>query len=62
MGNNLYEITIYSSCANLDLGIYYYTTYDNRTIIGIDMNKEDLNGSELINYDLIKNKEFYIQN
>ncbi len=62
MGEDKYEITIYSSCANMDKCIYYYTTYDNRRIIGIDMHKEPLDGSELINYDLIKNEEFYIQN
>ena len=27
-----YEITIYTSCCNLDKGIYYYTTYDNHQI------------------------------
>ena len=26
MGENLYEITVYSSCCNTDKGIYYYTT------------------------------------
>ncbi len=62
MGEDKYEITIYSSCANMDKGIYYYTTYDNRRIIGIDMHKESLDGSELISYDLIKNEEIYIQN
>ncbi len=62
MGEDKYEITIYSSCANMDKCIYYYTTYDNRRIIGIDMHKEDLDGSELISYDLIKDEEFYIQN
>ena len=61
MGNNLYEITIYSSCVNMDKGIYYYTTYDNRRIIGIDMYKENLDSSKLLNYELIKNEEFYIQ-
>ena len=62
MGNNLYEITIYSSCVNMDKGIYYYTTYDNRRIIGVDMYKENLDSSKLLNYELIKNEEFYIQN
>ena len=62
MGEDKYEITIYSSCANMDKCIYYYTTYDNRRIIGIDMHKESLDGSELISYDLTKDEEFYIQN
>ena len=37
MGEDKYEITIYSSCCNMDKGIYYYTTYENSQITGIDM-------------------------
>jgi len=47
-------MTIYTSCCNTDKGIYYYTTYDNRQITGIDMNRENLDGSELISYELVK--------
>lgn len=54
MGNDLYEITIYSSCCNADKGIYYYRTYDNSQITAIDMYKEDLNSKQLITYPLIK--------
>ncbi len=62
MGNDKYEITIYSSCCNMDKGIYYYTTYENSQITGIDMYKEDLNSQELINYDLIKGQNIFMQN
>ena len=62
MGENQYEITIYSSCCNMDKGIYYYTTYENNQITAIDMNKEDLNNSKLINYELIKDQQIFIQN
>ena len=62
MGEEKYEITIYSSCCNMDKGIYYYTTYENNQITGIDMNKENLNGSELINYNLIKGQQIFMQN
>ncbi len=62
MGNNLYEITIYSSCCNMDKGIYYYKTYENSQITGIDMNKENLNSEELISYELTKNQNIYMQN
>ncbi|MBQ7775744.1 MAG: choloylglycine hydrolase [Lachnospiraceae bacterium] len=51
---NVYEITVYSSCCNTDRGIYYYTTYENRQIVGIDMYKEDLEGDEVISYGLVK--------
>ena len=62
MGEGKYEITIYSSCCNMDKGIYYYTTYENGQITGIDMNKENLDSSELINYDLIKGQQIFMQN
>lgn len=39
-----YEVTVYSSCCNTDRGIYYYTTYENRQITGVDMHREDLAG------------------
>ncbi|MBS7297552.1 MAG: choloylglycine hydrolase [Eubacteriales bacterium] len=48
-----YEITVYSSCANLDKGVYYYTTYNNRRITAIDMHKVDLDGSGLTQYSLV---------
>jgi len=57
MGGDQYEITVYSSCCNMDKGIYYYTTYENRQITGIDMHKEDLNGQTLINYPLIDKQQ-----
>ncbi len=62
MGNNQYEITIYSSCCNMDKGIYYYTTYENHQITGVDMYKEDLESGELINYQLIKGQQINMQN
>jgi choloylglycine hydrolase len=58
----LYEITVYSSCLNMDKGIYYYKTYDNNRIIGIDMFLEDLEQNRLISYSLIKEESFSIQN
>lgn len=55
-------ITIYSSCCNADRGIYYYTTYENREITGVDMHRENLEGSALVSYPLRKERELYIQN
>ena len=57
-----FEYTIYSSCCNQDKGIYYYTTYDNGRIIGVDMFKEDLDGESVISYPLLKQDEIFIQN
>ena len=53
MGENLYEITIYTSCCNTDKGIYYYRTYDNSQITGVDMHQEDLDGMEVVSYPLV---------
>lgn len=62
MGNDMYEITLYSSCCNVDKGIYYYITYDNRQINGVDMHKEDLDGNRAVSYSLIKEESIHIQN
>lgn len=42
------ERTIYSSCCNVDRGIYYYTTYENRAVTAVEMGKENLDTRELI--------------
>ena len=44
---NGYEYTRYSSCCNVDRGIYYYTTYDNFEIRSVDLFGDDLNGETL---------------
>ena len=62
MGEGKYEITVYSSCCNTDEGIYYYKTYDGNNIIGIDMKRENLEGSKLISYPMIKEGHLEIQN
>lgn len=62
MGDNLYEITLYSSCCNTDMGIYYYKTYDNSQITAVDMFREDLESSEVITYPLAKSMKIACQN
>jgi choloylglycine hydrolase len=62
MGNNLYEITLYSSCCNTDKGIYYYRTYENSQITAIDMHQEDLDGEKVMTYPLIKEQQIKWQN
>lgn len=57
-GNNHYDITTYSCCANASKGIYYYKTYDNSGISAVNLFNEDLNGNKLIVYPL--NKELMI--
>ena len=60
--NGKYEITLYTACCNADKGIYYYTTYDNRSITAVDMHREDLEGDRLIAYPLIAVEQIKRQN
>jgi choloylglycine hydrolase len=62
LGDDKFEITIYTSCCNANKGIYYYTTYDNHQITAVDMNKEDLNGNQLARYSLITDEQIKEQN
>lgn len=62
MGDGKYEVTIYSSCCNVDRGIYYYTTYHNRQISAVDMRREDLDGQTLVAYPLINEQNIFYQN
>ena len=61
-GNPICEYTIYSSCCNIDKGIYYYTTYENSQISAVNMNHEDLDGESVIVYELIKGQQIREQN
>ncbi len=56
------DITVYSSCINTDKGLYYYTTYNNRRITCVDMNKTDLNSSSLSRFPLITAESIQYQN
>ena len=62
LGEDKYEITLYTSCCNTDKGIYYYHTYDNHQICGVDMYKENLDGEALIPYAPVKGERIYMQN
>lgn len=62
LGNGQYEMTIYSSCCNTDKGIYYYTTYENSQITGVDMHRENLDGTELICYPRVEGQQIRMQN
>lgn len=61
-GEDSYEITIYSSCCNTDTGVYYYTTYENSQITGVDMHKVDLDSEELVDYPLTKGQQIAMHN
>ena len=56
------KYTIYTSCCNVDKGIFYYTTYDNHQICAVDMYREDLEKSGLVRYPVIKEEQILMQN
>ena len=47
-----FEYTRYSSCCNVDKGIYYYTTYNNPEITSVDMHGIDLEQTGLYTYEV----------
>ena len=57
-----YEISVYTSCCNLDKGIYYYKTYDNSEVWCVDMYRENMDGSALNSYGLKRRLEFKCHN
>lgn len=61
VGND-FEITVYTSCCSSDTGVYYYTTYENRSITAVDMHRENLNGKQLISYPLNTEQQILLQN
>lgn len=52
MPDGRYEITVYTSCCDMEKGIFYYTTYENSRITAVDMHKENLDGGTLVSYPL----------
>lgn len=62
VGGGKYERTIYSACCNTDKGIYYYTTYENRQIMAVDMRRENLESSVLVRYPLVLRERIHRQN
>ena len=62
INDDKFEMTLYSSCCNVDRGLYYYRTYDNSQISCVDINKENLDGKNLIAYPLIEGQRIKYQN
>lgn len=60
--NNEYELTRYTSCCNADTGVYYYTTYENRQINAVDLQKVELESNELITFPLLTQQNIHWQN
>lgn len=62
LGNDRYEITIYSDCYNIDQQILYYTSYENHQISSVSLHKENLDGDAIIRYPLITKENIQYQN
>ena len=58
----LEDLTLYSSCMNLEDCIYYYKNYDNNRINAIDIKKEKLEGKDLIVYKYLTTQDINYQN
>ncbi len=62
VGEDGYEITIYTSCWNAGTGVYYYTTYTNRQITAVDMHRTALDGAALVRYPMLQQEQILFQN
>lgn len=58
----IFDKTTYSCCINADQGIYYYKTYGNSRITAVQMQKENLNGTELRQFPLISEQQINFVN
>ncbi len=56
------DITAYSACINTDRGLYYYTTYNNRSISCVNMYNTDLDAGTLSRFSLLTEEKIYYQN
>ena len=54
---NRYEITIYTSCCNMDQCVYYYTTYQNNQISAVSLLSENLETCKLIHFPLANDQQ-----
>ena len=54
--------TVYSSCCNTELGIFYYTTYENTGLTAISMHNEDLDSAQLMHYPLRVRPSYHFEN
>lgn len=57
-----YDITLYSSCINLEESVYYYKTYKNNQINVIDLKKEKLDTDEIKTFKLVDKQSFNFVN
>lgn len=54
------EHTIYTACADLKTGVYYYTTHQQSRIIGTSLFAESLEGREPIVHPLLREEQIFL--
>ncbi len=57
LGAGKFEHTLYTSCYNLEDGIFYYTTYNNHQISATTLQKADLEANTLIHQPIIESEQ-----
>ncbi len=62
LGDGHFETTLYTSCCNVDKGIYYYTTYDCHQIHAVDLHHTDLNAQALLQFPVVCQEQIRFQN
>lgn len=62
VGSGEYDVSLYTSCCNVQKGIYYYTTYNNHQIMAVHMHRVNLNASCLARYQPIQTEQIRAQN
>lgn len=55
-------LSVYTSCCNLDTGVYHYVTYENRRICAVDLRRCDLDGDRISGYPLVTGQQIVLQN
>lgn len=62
LDNGHEEITVYTTCFDVTKGVLYYTSYFNRQISAVDMNKVNLDGTALFRFPMITKSNILMQN
>lgn len=60
--SNRNTITQYSSCCDMDAGIYYYTTCNNRRIQAVDLKRGNINGNQTEIFAMLNREDILYKN
>lgn len=60
--DGLEDLTLYSSCMDLNKGTYFYRTYNNSRINVIDISKENVETTDIISFPYLTEQDYNYQN